>query len=119
MKTETFSPQNDCTTELNVNFLLTATVRETKLCTYVRGGGGGVCNRGIVWYLFNKGCGGEESKTCNCYSLEMSPAYSPSPCRIEARSTKTTNLEQAVDCRLPPAVGVVGSWVAAPMPVTT
>ena len=26
VKTETFSPQNDCTTELNVNFLLTATV---------------------------------------------------------------------------------------------
>ena len=26
VKTETFSPQNDHTTELNVNFLLTATV---------------------------------------------------------------------------------------------
>ena len=28
VKTETFSPQNDRTTELNVNFLLAATVEE-------------------------------------------------------------------------------------------
>ena len=31
MKTETFSPQNDRTTELNVNFLLAATVRDVDL----------------------------------------------------------------------------------------
>ena len=61
---------------------------------------------------------------CSAYACIGYQAVLPPPPQkawdeARTRPTKTGYLEQEVDCRLLLVVGVVGSRVAAPIPVTT